>query len=69
MKKVNFYLNFTVSKLVAIVILIMSFTLDLLQNNSSFEIALPFIVMLITGKQIIDYKSDRAIKNNDYEKA
>ena len=53
-------IKITFSKLIAILILIGSFVLDLTNNSvTATMFALPFVVTLITGKQFMDLKKDR----------
>jgi len=51
----KFAITLTWSKLTAGVIILCSFTLDLISgNNTVFMFSIPFAVALITGKQIVD---------------
>ena len=53
----KFKIELSWSKLVALIVLIMAFVLDLnTDGNAVFMFALPFAVVLITGKQLIDLK-------------
>lgn len=50
----------TWSKIVALIILALAFILDLKTNSSTaFMFSLPFAVVLITGKQLIDSKKPK----------
>lgn len=57
----EFKIELTWSKIVALIILVMAFIIDLKNDsNSLMMFALPFVVVLITGKQVVDLKK----KNN-----
>lgn len=55
---VNVNIEVTSSKMMAYLMLIMSFVLDMLNDKSGtiFMFAIPFVVFLVTGKQYIDMK-------------
>ncbi len=54
----KFNITLTWSKLIALIIVVMSFVLDLRSSGSTATMyALPFVVVLITGKQVIDNRS------------
>lgn len=53
----KFAIELTWSKLVAVLVLGSSVFLDrLIGGNATFMFALPFVVFLITGKQLIDWR-------------
>jgi len=55
--KIN--IELTWSKLVAVAVLVLAFILELKTEGTGFTVfqySLPFVVFLITGKQIIDLK-------------
>jgi len=56
----KFDITLTWSKAVAFIIVVLAFILDLLADKSGtvFMFSLPFVVFLITGKQLIDKKKD-----------
>lgn len=56
----KFYLNVTFSKFIAFVIIILSFSLDIKSNTGGtvFMFALPFVNVIITGKQFLDQKTE-----------
>ena len=57
----NFEITLTWSKIVAVLVLGSAVALDILgKTNASFQISLPFVAFLITGKQFLDRK-----KGND----
>lgn len=58
----KFNVVLTWSKIMAFIIAIMAFCLSSKQDYNLFMYALPFIVALITGKQIIDIQKT---KNNE----
>ncbi len=58
----NFYINITFSKLMALMILILAFLMDFKSDKGGTVLmyAIPFIVVLVTGKQAIDMqKADK----------
>jgi hypothetical protein len=54
----KFYLNITMSKIVAVLIIVLAFVLDAKQwtGGSNFMFALPFVTGIVTGKQYFDSK-------------
>jgi len=55
----NMFINLTWSKIMALVVLGCATTLDILSvSNGAFLASLPVIVILITGKQLIDWKEN-----------
>jgi hypothetical protein len=56
----------TYSKVIAAVILVMAFVLDVFytRNGNVFMFAVPFVVFLISGKQLID-KNKPDVKPDD----
>ncbi|NLH51829.1 MAG: hypothetical protein GX459_03160 [Bacteroidales bacterium] len=58
---VNFTLNFTVSKIMAFIVLLLATIIDLVShaNGSVFSLSLPVVVILITGKQYFDYRQGK----------
>ena len=58
---VNVNIEVTSSKMMAYLMLIMSFVLDMLNDKSGtiFMFAIPFVVFLVTGKQYIDMKKTK----------
>lgn len=48
----------TWSKVMALVVIILAFTIDIYSksNGTVFMFSIPFVVFLITGKQLIDRK-------------
>lgn len=52
----KFAVTLTWSKIMALVIITLAFTMDILADKGGtvFMFALPFVVFLITGKQVID---------------
>lgn len=52
----KFLIELTWSKLVALIIVILAFVIDILsdKNGTVFMFSLPFVIFLITGKQLID---------------
>ena len=54
----KFLIELTWSKLCALVVIVLAFVLDLLADKSGtvFMFSLPFVVFLVTGKQLIDSK-------------
>ena len=52
----SFYLNITYSKIIALLVLILAFVMDIMndRNGTVFMYCLPFVVTLITGKQFLD---------------
>ena len=53
----KFIMEITWSKLMALVVLGGAVALDILNKSvTTFQFALPFVVFLITGKQIIDWR-------------
>ena len=60
----NFDLNVTCSKFIAFVIIILAFALDIKSNTggTNFMFALPFVNLIITGKQFFDQKSEKKDK-------
>jgi hypothetical protein len=65
---VQFAMTVTFSKFIALMILILSFVMDYHNNKGGtvFMFSLPFVVFLVTGKQIIDYK--QKVETNTTEK-
>jgi len=54
----KFNITLTWSKSIALIIVIMAFVLDIRSGGSTATMyALPFVVVLITGKQVIDNRS------------
>jgi hypothetical protein len=52
-------IELTWSKLMALVVLGGAVTLDIMNKSvTTFQFALPFVVFLITGKQIIDWRKN-----------
>jgi len=53
-------ITLTWSKLVAVVVLVLAFVMDFMNDRGGtvFMYALPFVVFLITGKQVIDWKKN-----------
>ena len=59
----KFIIELTWSKLVAVLVLGCAVALDILNKSiTTFQFALPFVVFLVTGKQIIDMRKE--IKTN-----
>ena len=55
----KFQIIMTWSKIIALLVLIAAVFIDYKNGNAtSFMFALPFIVVLVTGKQYIDYKKN-----------
>lgn len=54
----KFKIELTWSKIVAILVLGSALYLDLTNMSNVFSYSLPFVVFLITGKQLIDYKKN-----------
>jgi hypothetical protein len=56
----KFDLNVTFSKFIAFVIIILAFSLDIKSNTvgTVFMFALPFVNVIITGKQFLDQKTE-----------
>jgi len=53
----KFDITLTWSKIVAVVVLGCAVALDILNKSiTTFQYALPFVVFLITGKQLIDWR-------------
>jgi hypothetical protein len=53
-------IELTWSKLMALVVLGGAVALDILNKSvTTFQFALPFVVFLITGKQLIDWRKDK----------
>jgi len=54
----NFLIELTWSKIMALVVLSGAFMIDIMNELSGtvFMFSLPFVVFLITGKQFIDYR-------------
>ena len=52
----HFAVTLSWSKIVALVLIVLAFVLDLLhdKNGTVFMFTIPFVVFLITGKQLID---------------
>ena len=56
----KFLITLTWSKIMALLILASSVTLDVMNKSaSSFMFALPFVTFLITGKQYLDTKNNK----------
>lgn len=56
-------IELTWSKLMALVVLGCSVTLDIMNKTvTTFQYALPFVVFLITGKQFIDWRKNGGSK-------
>ena len=56
----NWFINITFSKLTAIIILVMAFVLEFRckTGGAIFQFALPFVVVLVTGKQFFDSRKE-----------
>ena len=54
----KFKIELTWSKIIALVLIVLAFIIDLEADNSgiTFMFCIPFVVFLITGKQFIDGK-------------
>jgi hypothetical protein len=54
----KFLIKLTWSKIMALVIIVLAFVIDILSDKSGmvFMFSIPFVVFLITGKQLIDKK-------------
>ena len=54
----HFEVTLTWSKIVALVVLVLAFLMDFMADKGGtvFMYSLPFVVFLITGKQLIDAK-------------
>lgn len=59
-KYFNWQLTVTFSKIMAFIIIILSFLMDYMNDKGGtvFMYSIPFAVFLITGKQVIDYKKE-----------
>lgn len=57
---IKVYLNITMSKIMAYLILILAFIMDLLNDREGtvFMFAIPFVSALIVGKQYIERNKD-----------
>lgn len=66
----HFAVRLTWSKIVALVILIEAFSLDLMYDltGSTYRFALPFVVLLITGKWINDTLRGADVEEKEYLK-
>ena len=60
---IKIYLNITMSKIMAYLILVLAFVLDLLKDKSGtvFMFAIPFVSALIMGKQYIERNKDERV--------
>ena len=56
----NFYLNITFSKFIALIIILLAFALDFRHTAGGqiFMFTVPFVNFIITGKQVIDLKEN-----------
>jgi len=63
---IKFEITLTWSKIVALLMLMMAFVLDLVITKSATTTmyAIPFVVTLIAGKQYLDKKKDEKINTN-----
>ena len=57
---IEFLMTITWSKVVAVLVLVLAFLLDLKTESGGtvFMFAIPFVVFLITGKQLIDSRKN-----------
>lgn len=61
----KFMIELTWSKIVAVFVLGSAVYLDVSQgSNQMFMFALPFVVFLITGKQVIDWRKNKDTNGN-----
>jgi len=61
----RFAIELTWSKLVAVIVLGCAVALDILNKSIiTFQYALPFVVFLITGKQLMDLKKKNGTVDN-----
>ena len=62
--KINIELSW--SKIMALVFMLMAFALDVMNDKGGtvFMYSLPFAVVLITGKQVVDWKKTNKDENN-----
>lgn len=65
MMKIQISIYLTWSKIMALVILILSFVLDWYNDKGGtvFMFAIPFVVFLITGKQFFDRGIEKQVKD------
>ena len=64
---INFAMTITFSKIMAFLIVVMSFLMDFLNDKGGtvFMYSIPFAVFLITGKQAIDWGKLKTNKNEE----
>jgi general stress protein CsbA len=64
--KININIKLTFSKIIALLLLVFAFVLELKYeiNGNIFIVAVPAIVVLITGKQIVDGQVEKKKEEN-----
>ena len=70
-KEINISINITLSKVMAFLMLILAFVIDLMsdKHGTVFMFAIPFVAAMIANKQYNDRKAVEVTTNDTNEKA
>jgi hypothetical protein len=63
--KIEISIYLTWSKIVALIVLVLAFIIDMKHGGAAFELALPCACGLILGKQWFDRGKEKYIKDED----
>lgn len=70
-KEINISINITLSKVMAFLMLVLAFIIDLLSDKAGtvFMFAIPFVAAMIANKQYNDRKAGESLNSDNESKA